>query len=310
MRNEVASGRDSLVPCHSFRPHRRDLQCSAAFTLIELLVVMSIIMILASMMLPSLHRAKEQARLLTCINNLHQIGISLRLYVDDHGDKFPSDHVYEPDLANTNIVARKSTLPALGGRDPIPELVKLFPTAPYRPLFPYLKLSEVFRCPWDKGQGKTPCPIPGIHPPIHDFKPSNWEAVGCSYQYNAGRLFTLAHGGLRQCPWDRFEAIAGQPENWVPSPALFILMHEPPARIYGCAFHGPEWHQWHYSRGVTDISDPVYARQQFISPVLFVDGHAGSYNFSKSLSTDPLFPYEPTKDWIWYKPAPPPPPKK
>jgi len=26
-------------------------------------------------------------------------------------------------------------------------------------------------------------------------------------------------------------------------------------------------------------------------------------NFSKSLSIDPYYPYEPTKDWIWYKPA-------
>ena len=45
-------------------------------------------------------------------------------------------------------------------------------------------------------------------------------------------------------------------------------MHEPPARIYGCSVHGQEWHQWHYACTKTDFEDPVYAPQQFVSPVL------------------------------------------
>ena len=62
------------------------------------------------------------------------------------------------------------------------------------------------------------------------------------------------------------------------------------------------WYQWHFLRGSSDIEDPQTARQEFISPIAFVDGHVAQHNFSKSLSTDPYFPYEPTKDWIWYKP--------
>lgn len=56
------------------------------FTLIELLVVISIIALLMSVLLPSLKKAKEQAKLVVCKNNVRQIGFAVNFYMqDNHG---------------------------------------------------------------------------------------------------------------------------------------------------------------------------------------------------------------------------------
>jgi type II secretory pathway pseudopilin PulG len=57
--------------------------------LIELLVVIAIIGILAAMLMPALSRAKEAGRRIACNNQLRQLGLALRMYVDDNQGTLP-----------------------------------------------------------------------------------------------------------------------------------------------------------------------------------------------------------------------------
>jgi prepilin-type N-terminal cleavage/methylation domain-containing protein len=59
------------------------------FTLIELLVVIAIIAVLASLLLPALAKSKEKARRISCVSEVKQIALAMKMYVDDYNGSYP-----------------------------------------------------------------------------------------------------------------------------------------------------------------------------------------------------------------------------
>jgi len=66
-----------------------------AFTLIELLVVIAIIAILAAMLMPALTAARRRARMAACKANLHNFGLQIAMYINDHNG-YPGDAGGDP----------------------------------------------------------------------------------------------------------------------------------------------------------------------------------------------------------------------
>ncbi len=261
---------------------------TAGFTLLELLIVIVVIAILVGQLWPLLCRARQQALKAQCLSNQRQIGIGLKLYAEDYLGTFPParQSQLQPSGTTDYIFAE-----ALGGGDPSLGLANSWPSASSRPLAAYVPGGEAFRCPADRG-----IELAGM-----ELRPTLYEARGCSYRFNHALQGFYENAGLAEDP---VYNLAGKKDWWPPSPSRFIMLHEPAA--YAWDQNGTiEFTAWHGAGQPGKTFNPntvSQCRDKFVAPVLFVDGHSRTCDFSEALRTRPGLSLEPEKDWIWYKP--------
>ncbi len=119
----------------------------SAFTLIELLVVIAIIAILASLLLPTLSRAKQTGYKANCISNERQIIAAWTMYAMDNRDALASNGGDPHDTSTAAHLwvygGNHGDPPTLTNRDYlIGEKYALFA--------PYIRAFGVFKCPADR----------------------------------------------------------------------------------------------------------------------------------------------------------------
>ncbi len=115
-----------------------------AFTLIELLVVISIIALLMSILMPSLSRVKQQARVVVCMSNLRQLSFCAFTYFSEHQSMWAGVYGFgTPEESNRNWfnALRNYYQAGSGGGE-----VRICPDAT-KPL------SEIGRTPYSLWQG-------------------------------------------------------------------------------------------------------------------------------------------------------------
>ena len=96
------------------KQHTRSHLPIHGFTLVELLVVISIIALLLAILMPSLSKAREQARRVVCLSNLKQLGLAMEMYLEDNRELYPP---YDENYGGTDAWLRVLQKNYLGNKD-------------------------------------------------------------------------------------------------------------------------------------------------------------------------------------------------
>jgi prepilin-type N-terminal cleavage/methylation domain-containing protein/prepilin-type processing-associated H-X9-DG protein len=241
----------------SFRRHR-------AFTLMELLCVIGIIAILASLLLTAVNLAIGKAKRVTCMNNLRQINLGVRMYSDDANDKSPG----KKDGAKFVMTGYKELMKSyVGLRGTSSAHDKLFACPADVYYYPYFvsERSNTATC-------------------VEESWCAQSNSDYSSYVFNAGNLYPSGHGTGR-LPWP---GIAGMTLSSIKHPSRTVLVTEAPA-VIPFSWHQPSKHLfWMMQSGLCSSTTFFNNSMNMVS---FVDGH---------VSYVKIFFQIPTNSVVWF----------
>jgi prepilin-type N-terminal cleavage/methylation domain-containing protein len=214
----------------------RRLTVKRAFTLIELLVVIAVIGILAALLFPAISAAKNYTKRTTCLNNLRQVNLGLRMYIDDSNDTSPNTP------STNNSPSLDNFIDFTGYKKLMKSNVGLNGASSAR--------DKIFTCPADtfyydllpNGQGYVP-------QSLHEQSFSDYS----SYAFNAGTPTVFG---------TRTPGLAGRKISSIKKPAKTVLIAEIPA-IFP--------YSWHEPKRPFSMENAVFNNAKDM--ISFVDGH-------------------------------------
>ncbi|HEY0075218.1 MAG TPA: DUF1559 domain-containing protein, partial [Abditibacteriaceae bacterium] len=251
-----------VFPLEDFMFELRRLNTRSGFTLIELLVVIAIIALLAAILFPVFARARENARKSSCLNNVKQIGLGFKQYVQDYDEQWPVNS----QGANNNI---DDVVVRVGWTGYVSNALR-----------PYIKSNQVWACPSDSGtnnnlggSGATPTfGSPGANVPATHM--SFVHKVSYSYNYSGvGNPGTPTAGNVPG---------AGNNESNMVKPAELMVLWDSQNRWSDGAnfFNGDpatgrevaRWNQKNYAYNCRHLQAANW---------LYADGHAKSMGLDR-----------------------------
>ena len=237
-----------------------------AFTLIELLVVISIIGLLMGILMPSLVRAREQAKRIFCLNNLRQMAVAATSYTLSNDDYYPTAYYWHKSGSIESERCWDFTIVWKNGEsDTIPGI-----------LWQGSTIEKIHKCPSYKGSGNW------------------WDQLFAGYNYNTSYI---GHGQGESVSSSYSGSVIPNPSF----PAYDIVMPVKATRVrkpMSCALFG----DGHYAGGANKfMRSPLHwdgdynftirksgtqgYRHSGMTNVAWCDGHATS---QKELYTESI----------------------
>jgi prepilin-type N-terminal cleavage/methylation domain-containing protein/prepilin-type processing-associated H-X9-DG protein len=255
-------GQGEVVDCHGQRA-----SSTTAFTLIELLVVIAIIAILASMLLPSLAKAKLKAQGIQCMGNHRQLTLAWKMYNDDNTDRLllasegdPSTYSYTwvRGLMDFNPANRSNW-------DPEIDIKK-------SPLWKYCgNALGIWRCPADRS-----------HVTVNGVAKPRVRTMSMDFWFGG---FGGSDGGLSGGGWRLYRKMSdlidpGPAKTW-----LFLDMREDSIDIGNFA---PDMRGWPDQPAQTGFYDLPGMYHNGACGFSFADGHSEIKRWRDPRTTPPL----------------------
>ena len=244
---------------------------NTAFTLIELLVVIAIIAILAAILFPVFAQAREKARQTTCLSNVKQIMLGVKMYCQDYDEQSPYwlwsysgyDHVWltwmevvNPYIKNKSVwICPDASLDAQSYISDAPANVKVTATYAWPAWLPYNEWS------WYNNQIQfAGFPVPCGHLPTDPYLCG--PKLGVKYPPINSDLCGPGTSGPALCVSTEFVAAPAQSGFLVEG---YMLSTVPTA---GTEFGNA------YTTGVDYLQNNKHSRHSNGENIGFCDGHA------------------------------------